>query len=170
MPFLSPSYLGIRDLQRLVPSSTNWQQITLTDGLEYVRARTHYAPLFFFFPPRAVCELCPGMWQHLSCLGSWWYTFVIQERSCVHLRCTLEYSLTLKRSEASVWFEWTTVRPFWIAWSGLLAAYTKWSYWDSSSPHQTPSLGRFSQPKKTSNTASADIPMVATAQGKQGTE
>lgn len=33
----------------LAASSTNWQQITLADGLKYTRARPHYVSFFSFF-------------------------------------------------------------------------------------------------------------------------
>jgi len=93
VPIESPSHLGIRDLRRWAPSSTNWQQITLADGLKYMHASPHYVPLsLFFLPLRAMCGLHPSTWQHLPRLGWQRYTFVTQEKGRFHLQCILKSS------------------------------------------------------------------------------
>lgn len=93
VPIESPSHLGIRDLRRWAPSSTNWQQITLADGLKYMHASPHYVPLsLFFLPLRAMCGLHPSTWQHLPRLGWQRYTFVTQEKGRFLLQCILKSS------------------------------------------------------------------------------
>lgn len=123
VPIESPSHLGIHDLRRWVPSSTNWQQITLADGLKYMHASPHYVPLSLFFSSfksHVAASPTPGMAAiHLG------YTRKGPLPFAMHSEV-----LTLRRHRASVCFEGTAVHPFWIAWGGLPAVCTKQSYQD----------------------------------------